>query len=321
MPRKIINVLGSTINLDGLKEINSGGEGTIYRIDDDWVLKIFSEPEKQQEKIEKLTKSFMRDESPWHKIKNFATVPEYPVKNSANQVIGYLMKNCQGWNELTELYTKNSSISLKIILLAFKRLHGALRNIHEQGFVIGDLNSSNVLISTFGDNMQIRVIDTDSWGISRPDLGFSWGPSALNPEVIHPERLIAQEQGKPLPSFSPKHDWWVFAYLMTKCLTKCDPFEQGAAIFWDLGAEARRQVGLTAMHSGISLGSVKNHARHLCIGVTLKHFLKRWLSCSEEGVFPISLIDDTRQEIINCPQCSEEVNERLTLCPYCANLL
>lgn len=318
-----INVPGLNLKIDlgAAQEINSAGEGTIYRIDNSWVLKVFHEPEKQRSKIANMEKSFSQKDNPWHKLKNFATIPEYFAKNDTGQTIGYLMQNCEGWSELNKLYTESPSISLKTVFLAFSKLHAALSASHDQGFVIGDLNGRNILISAFNSNMQVRIIDTDSWGINRPDLGLSYGPSALDPEVTHPGRLIAQEQNKPLPPFSPKHDWWAFAYLMTKCLTKRDPFEQGD--FWAMGAEERRKAGLTTVHSGVNLGSAKNYALHLRIGIALKHLLKRWLSCSEEGEFPLPLIENAMNELINCPRCREEVNGRLTVCPFpgCTSLL
>jgi serine/threonine protein kinase len=323
MSQKItVPELNLTFNLDSAQVINSGGgEGAIYRIDNSRAIKVFHEPENQKNKIANLEKTFSQKENPWIKLKTFATVPEFLAKDSSGQVVGYLMQNCEGWNELNTLYAEDPSISLKTILLVFSKLHQALSAFHDQGFIIGDFNGSNILLNTFNGNVQLRAIDTDSWGINRPDLGLSFGPSALDLEVIHPERLIAQEQGKTLPPFSAKHDWWAFTYLLTKCLTKRDPFEQGD--FWGLGAEERRKAGLAAFHNGVNLGSAKNYAIHLRIGITLKHFLKRWLSCSEGGKFPLSLIENTITEIINCPRCKEEVNGRLTLCPFpdCAQLL
>lgn len=314
---KMILDLGAAQEIAG----GSGGEGTVYRIDSSRVIKVFHDPEKQKAKSANLAKAFSQKDNPWQKLRNFATVPEYLAENDKGQVVGYLMQNCEGWFELNELYAENPDLGLKTVLMAFGKIHRALSASHDQGFIVGDLNGRNILISAFDASMQVRIIDTDSWGIKRPDLGLLYGPSALDPEVAHPERLIAQEQSKQLPPFSSKHDWWAFTYLMTKCLTKRDPFEQGD--FWALGAEERRKAGLTTIHSGVNLGSPENYALHLRIGIALKHLLKRWLSCSEEGIFPFLLIESAMNEIIRCPRCKEEVNGRLTVCPFpnCAKLL
>lgn len=311
------------LEINKLKEISSGGEGTIYEIDNDWALKIFHDPWKQQaEKIKILEKAFSQKEKLWVNLRSVATVPEYLVRNEDGKIIGYLMKNCQGWNTLNCLYDGQTKI--KDVLGVFIKIHNALCAIHENGLTVGDLNGKNIIYSGLEkDQPQIRIVDLDNLTINRPDIGINFCPLMQDPEVIHPDHLKAQKNGTPLPSFLPKHDWWIFAYLLTKCLTGSDPFEQGNFMNLDISDMERRQEGLLAMHKGINLGSPIYYSLYLRIGIPLKHFLKRWLSRSEEGIFPINLLENTMQEMMECPSCKKEINGRLTICPFpnCEQLL
>ena len=324
MPKTVkVPEINLTLDLDKLQEINQSGEGTIYKIDDSWVIKIFLDPEgEQREKIRIMEKSFSQDNSPWSGLKSIATIPEYLARNENGKIVGYLMKNLQGWMEINNLYDedfcKESNISIKIILWIFGLLHEALEKIHKNGYAVGDLNGSNILVSPFKTDLNVRIVDTDSWTINRPDLGINFCPLVQDPEVTHPDHLKAQQNGKPIPPFLPKHDWWTFTYLMAKCLTKRDPFEEGN--FWNLESEERRQSGKTTMHAGIVMNR-DAAIRHLQIGIVLKHFMKRWLSCTKEGIFPINLLKANYAEMSYCPSCKIEVNKRLTLCPSCAVLL
>ena len=308
--------------LSTLKEINQSGEGIIYRIDDKHVLKVFFDQDVKNEKILTLEKAFHQKTSIWQNVKPFAAVPEYLAKNEKGQTVGYVMENLEGWLELNELYDEDlcnkSDIRIKTILHIFGLLHEALENIHSDGFVVEDLNGSNILLSPFGTDLAIKIVDTDSWSINLPNLEIKFNPTVQDPEVIHPDHLKAQLEGKAIPPFLPKHDWWAFSYLLSKCLTKRDPFEEGN--FWNLDPEQRRQAGKTTMHADIIINR-DMAIRHLQIGITLKHFIKRWLACSKEGVFPINLLKATHQEMSTCKNCKIEVNSRLTSCPNCSVLL
>lgn len=311
-----------SIDIDKLQQINQSGEGTIFNSpDSSWVIKIFHDPQKEQaEKIKILEKCFSQKEKLWAGLKSVATTPEFLARDESGKIVGYLMKNCSGWTTINSLYDGKTAI--KDVLKIFINLHNTLSLIHKNGLVIGDLNGKNILYSLMADtNFQIQIVDTDSWTINRPDLGINYCPMVQDPEVIHPDHLRAQSNGVSLPSFIPKHDWWVFSYLLTKCLTGSDPFEQGN--FLDLSDTDRRQRGLSAMHSGANLDSPLYYALYLRIGIPMKHLLKRWLSTSQSGIFPLALLESTMQETINCPNCQREINGRLTLCPYpdCTKLL
>lgn len=325
MPQVIVHVpeigFRQDLSLSYLKQICSGGEGTVYLLDDSWVMKIFHDPEREQaEKIKILEKCFFQKEKLWSGLKSIATIPEFLARDGNGKIVGYLMKNCNGWTTINNLYDGKTTI--RDVLAIFINLHNTLSLIHENGFIVGDLNGKNVLFSQLeGTKLQIQIVDTDSWTINRPDLGMSYCPLIQDLEVIHPDHLKAQNDGRPLPPFLPKHDWWIFSYLLTKCLTGSDPFEQGN--FLNLPDTKRRQEGFSAMHSGINLDSPLYYAIYLRTGIPLKHLLKRWLSRSQEGVFPIALLKSTMQEIENCSHCQREINNRLTLCPYpdCGQLL
>ncbi len=318
----VIKRLNIAYTVDDSHQIGDGGEGMIYHINDSQAMKIFHEPENQTVKIGNLEKLFqLNGTNPWPGLAPFATVPEYLATDTGGKTIGYMMQNLRKWVELNTLYVENSGVSLKGVLDIFAKLHQALKAAHDSGFVIGDLNSSNILISALKDDAEVRIIDTDGWGIHRTDLGLSYEPSALHPQVVHSEWLRAKTAGLPTPTFAPRHDWWVFAYHLARCLTKRDPFEQGA--FWDaedsniMDAEKRRVQGLTAAHRGVHLGDkAVYYAHHLRLGIPLKYILKRWLSCSQEGIFPLELLNATRNEILRCPNCGEEINRRLIMCPF-----
>ena len=320
MSRRVIGIgMSWQADLSNLKEMNQSGEGTIYETDQDWVLKIFHDPEGSQAgKIDILSKCSSKRTALWDGLRSVATVPEWFVQNEQGKTVGYLMKRIPGSKTLQSLYNGSS---IKDTLQSFISLHASLSMMHKQGFAVGDLNGGNIMLCQDGNGMKAWLIDTDSWTINRPDLGIVYCPMIQNQEVLHPDHLSAKATGQALPAFIPKHDWWIFSYLLTKCLAGSDPFEHGS--FFNFSDTDRRKMGYTAMHRGVDLGSPEEYAAYVRMGIPMKHLLKRWLSIAQTGPFPINLLQSTLEELIRCPNCRREINGRLVLCPYpdCTTML
>lgn len=79
-----------------------------------------------------------------------------------------------------------------------RKLAIAVKTAHNAGFVIGDLNARNILVSRKNDS--ISMIDTDSYHIEDPATGMIYPCEVGVPELLAPEI-----QGKDLSGPNPLH--------------------------------------------------------------------------------------------------------------------
>jgi len=322
-----------------------GGQGTVYLSGlfpiemINTCIKVINKPEDFAVQMEAITKMLEHPAQPYERAKHAAAVPLELVWDENKKAIGYTMEELRSWHGFHELTTVEGSESTEVDLraagLLLAALSRAIRTIHGQGFVIGDLNPSNVLfkhiplryfdppdasIEHSTVEFQVRVIDVDSWSIHRPDLGIEYSSHVLDRGVIyHPDIIQADKEGKPWPHFTPDHDWWAFACICWWVLTKHDPYQWGKheAI---KNKEKRILKNLTANSAvAVRLGFISGSAVQ-ALGPKLRFYLDRCLKGKEKRPFPTKMLEDFADNLRTCA-CGFTAHASAVICPKCAQLL
>jgi serine/threonine protein kinase len=263
---------------------------------------------------------------PYEKVKSFSAVPRQLVWDEAGkEVLGFSMEKLVGWNALSEILTESNSKDLKIDLrdsgLILTELCKGLKEIHAQGFVVGDLNPSNILFKRKSNEFLVKIIDVDSWSIYRnDDLGIEYSSKVLDKNVIYPPDMItADRTGHPWPNFTPRHDWWSFACVSWMVLTKFDPFMTGMI------ADVDREDRILGKHTANSAVTVR--LRPKCgpimqaLGPKLRLLLDRHLKLKVPRPFPEKVLEEFALGIKKCKKCGFATHASAMACPSCAVIL
>jgi DNA-binding helix-hairpin-helix protein with protein kinase domain len=106
------------------------------------------------------------------------------------QVVGFLMPRVTGMRPLLACY--NPAIrrqewplfNYRYLLRTAHNLAAAVRALHARGYVIGDVNESNVLVT---ETALVTLVDTDSFQVREPHNGMVYRCPVGKPEFTPPE--------------------------------------------------------------------------------------------------------------------------------------
>src|SRR5262252_4592538 len=163
------------------RRIGVGAEGAVYEIQDrsDLVAKIYHQPP-PPEKAEKLVAlSRLGNE----RLFNLSAWPVDVLRDTSDgAVVGFIMKKISGAEEVHALHSPKSrrqkfpDASWAFLIYVAANIARAVAAIHEHGFVIGDLNPKNILVTR---KATVYLLDVDSFQVSvdgrtyRCDGGFA----------------------------------------------------------------------------------------------------------------------------------------------------
>jgi DNA-binding helix-hairpin-helix protein with protein kinase domain len=206
--------------------IASGGEGSVYRVpvEPGTALKVFSNPDPRREwKLQRLREVLASGMA-------LGTVPAAgPIALAyadaqRSRLAGFFMREVVGSRPLFEIYIpafrKQSGpvFDFRHLVRTGRRLAEAVDRVHSLGLVIGDLNESNVLVSSSGE---VTLIDVDSWQVRH---GTRCDPC----RVGKPDLLAPELHGVDLDGVirSPDQDAFALAVLIHKLLREgMHPFD------------------------------------------------------------------------------------------------
>ncbi|VXD24690.1 conserved membrane hypothetical protein [Planktothrix serta PCC 8927] len=185
---------GQIITLDTRTPLGSGGEGRIYGIleDANLVAKIYHKP--TDEDADKLTVMYNYPPAT-AMVSPGLTAIAWPLDllhttDHKRQILGYLMPRVKKATPIHIFYTPKSRREQKP-LFNYLYLHRTARNLvasfadlHSSGYVIGDVNESNILVS---DTALVTLVDTDSFQVRDPDTGFIYRCPVGKAEFTPPE--------------------------------------------------------------------------------------------------------------------------------------
>jgi TonB family protein len=138
------------------------------------------------------------------------------LEDDAGQVRGFVMRRAEG-ARLFDLYNpatrrqRAPHADYQTLLHAGRALASVFERLHAGGYVVGDVNESNILVGEWG---WVTVVDTDSFQVREPD-GIVHRSRVGKPEFTPPEL-----QGMPFDEVDrgPEHDGFGLAVLLFQLL-------------------------------------------------------------------------------------------------------
>lgn len=226
----------SNITVSPNQRIGGGGEGNIYPVSQiaGCLAKILHEPTaEQRQKLEVMIANPCNGHTTGHLA---VAWPEGLLfANSGRRTFaGFLMPHVAGGGAVLDFYHPKTR-RLKCPNFNYRYLHRAALNLtkciclaHDHGYVVGDVNESNALVS---DNACVTIVDCDSWQVRDPATKKLFRCSVGKPDFIPPEL-----QGKNLGRVTRTelHDRFALGVLLFKMLMEgTHPFDaiyQGNAV-------------------------------------------------------------------------------------------
>lgn len=241
---------GQRLRLDPRATVGAGGEARIYSIPQDIALvaKVYHRP------------------TPTHARKLAAMVanaPDDPMAANGHisiawpsdlllapdrqpQVIGFLMPRVSDMRSIVAYYNPRTRRQ-RCPLFSYRYLHrtahnltAAVRALHDRGYVIGDVNAANILVT---DTALVTLVDTDSFQVREPQSGVVYRCPVGRPEFTPPEL-----QGQAFANLDrvPEHDLFGLAVLIFQLLMEgTHPF---AGLFQGRGDPPPYEARIAAGH-------------------------------------------------------------------------
>jgi len=208
---------GQPVLLTPTTLVGGGGEGNIYRISDVLVAKIYHKPTFTHGN--KLRAMLLNPpEAP--QIENRTTIA-WPVDlllDPKDQVRGFLMPYVTEVRPIIDYYnpkTRNQScpfFNYRYLHRTARNLAAAIQALHGRGYVIGDINESNILVT---ERAVVTLVDTDSFQVRNLEQGITYRCKVGKPEFTPPEL-----QGTTFAQVdrTPEHDLFGLAVLLFQLL-------------------------------------------------------------------------------------------------------
>jgi serine/threonine protein kinase len=226
----------------------SGGEGAIYEVPyyPNLMAKVYHAQRRTPERIAKL--QIMVAHPPVNPTEHLnhpsiAWPTELLRDTATNQLVGFVMPRVRQMLPLSEVYNPRARrrqrllFNYRYLVRTARNLCAAVQAVHQAGYVIGDLNESNVLVS---DQALVTLVDADSFQVRDPETGVVYRSLVGKPEYTPPEL-----QGCSFADVDrqPEHDAFALAVLIFRLLMEgFHPFDgvyRGRGEPPELGARIR----------------------------------------------------------------------------------
>lgn len=213
---------GSTIALDESDLLGAGGEARIYALpgQPEWVAKIWHKPTlERSRKLEVMLANPPADPMAAHHHAAIAWPVDLLHPHGRPQsLVGFLMPRVQNMRPIGEFASPKLRRHRCPLFNSFylhrtaRNLAIAVRALHERGYVIGDLNESNVLVA---DTALVTLVDTDSFQVWDAQAAAMYRCRVGKLEYTPPEL-----QGKSFAQVDrePAHDAFGLAVLVYQLL-------------------------------------------------------------------------------------------------------
>jgi serine/threonine protein kinase len=210
-------------------ELGGGGEGKIYAVagDPSLVAKIYHPAKLTRSHGEKLAAMLANPpEDPGVGERVSIAWPVDLLRDRDGRTVGFLMQRVRHRHPLHEIYAPKPRRQ-KLPFFTWLSLHRTARNlaaavraVHARGYVIGDTNESNILVS---NDALVTLVDTDSFQVRDRQQGTVYRCPVGKPEYTPPEL-----QGRAFSQIdrAPEHDRFGLAVLIFQLLMEgTHPFD------------------------------------------------------------------------------------------------
>ncbi|HZT43683.1 MAG TPA: hypothetical protein VFA07_16070 [Chthonomonadaceae bacterium] len=244
------------------------------------------------------------------------------------RIVGYLMPRASGVRPIFNFYNPLSRrrecplFSYLYLVRTARNLAAAVQALHTRGYVIGDVNESNILVT---DTALVTLVDTDSFQVKDDTSGRIFRCPVGKPEYTPPEL-----QGVPFSQVDrkPEHDLFGLGVLVFLLLMEgTHPF---AGVYLGYGDPPPYEARIQAGHYPYGLCSVPYRPLPTAPPLTLlpSHLRQMFARCFEEGhadprARPTaqewqSALMEAEAALVPCsvnPQ--HRYGSHLTACPWC----
>ncbi len=183
---------GELLVLDESDALGTGGEATVYSLtgDNSLAAKVYLKP--NDDRARKL--AVMAANPP------AGTTPETPdiawpldllwTTGRKSRIAGFLMPRVEDMAPIIDIYSPHARLisrpwfDYRLLLKTCISLAGAVETAHKGGYVIGDLNHSNIFVAPDG---RVTLIDADSFQVRDPNGGGAFLCPVYTPEFTAPE--------------------------------------------------------------------------------------------------------------------------------------
>ena len=206
------------MELNTASPLGAGGEARVFPVAGDSRLaaKIYHAPD--EERARKLAAMLANPPEASAMEAHLLAWPTARLDDARRVTVGYLMPRVSGRRPIFHFYNpltrrQESPLSNYAYLTRTARnLAAAVRALHSRGYVIGDVNESNILVT---ETALVTLVDCDSFQVHDPKTGQVFRCPVGKPEYTPPEL-----QGKPfaLMDRAPEHDRFGLAVLIFQLL-------------------------------------------------------------------------------------------------------
>ena len=241
---------------------------------------------------------------------------------------GYLMPRVTGMRPIFNVYNpamrrKHSPLfSYRYLLRAARNLASAVSALHNRGYVIGDINESNILVS---ETALVTLVDTNSFQVTDPQTGDVYRCPVGKAEYTPPEL-----QGKRFSHIdrTAEHDRFGLAVLLFQLLMEgTHPF---AGMFQGGGDPPPYEDRIISGHFAYGTRRVPYHPMPVAPVLDILHPALRqlFLRCFDDGHFVPAARPDARawqnalhqaeKELTVCQVNAQHLfSSHLSACPWC----
>lgn len=308
-------------------ELGGGGEGKIYAVAQysSWVAKIYHQPTAEiAEKLEAMVAHPPDDPSAADGHVSIA----WPLDllEERGKVVGFLMPKVTQVRPIHDFYNPKTRrdrtpfFNYLYLHRTARNLAAAVSSLHAGGYVIGDVNESNILVS---QTALVTLVDTDSFQVRAGDRLY---PCPVGKPEFTPPEL----QGKTLRHVqrTPEQDRFGLAVLIFQVLMEgTHPF---AGVYTGVGDPPAIESRIAAGHFPYGTRRVPYRPTPIAPdGKILHPDLRRlFLQCFDTGYLDpsrrpdaqtwVQVLEAAEQELVICQKNPQHrYSDRLTQCPWC----
>lgn len=249
--------------------MGAGGEARVYALRESFSLaaKLYHQPTEQ--KARKLAAMLANPPHDSMKSSGHTSIawpvdlllPAQPARRDADFAVGFLMPRIHRMKPVFEFYhprtrrQNNPLFNYLYLHRAACNLATAVRSLHERGYVIGDVNESNILVA---ETALVTLVDTDSFQVRDRQTGEVYRCAVGKPEFTPPEL-----QGKYFAEFDrePTHDLFGLAVLLFQLLMEgTHPF---AGLFTGRGDPPPVETRISSGHFPHGLSGLSGFVRRV----------------------------------------------------------